>query len=49
VLLNAAAAFRVVGRVETIAEGVALAMETIDSGHAARCLERWCVLSQAAS
>jgi anthranilate phosphoribosyltransferase len=47
VLANAAAAFRVVERSASLAEGVALAAETIDSGRAADHLERWRAISQA--
>lgn len=39
VVLNAAAAFYIAGRVNTIAEGVALAQELIDSGAALKTLE----------
>jgi anthranilate phosphoribosyltransferase len=41
VLANAAAALRVAGRVDRLAEGVARAAEALDSGAAARLLERW--------
>ncbi len=40
VLLNAGAALVVADRAKTIAEGVALAAEAIDKGHAARVLEQ---------
>ncbi len=46
VLANAAAALRVAGRVETLAQGVILAAEAIDTGSAARLVERWAALSQ---
>lgn len=41
VLLNAAAALEVAGKVETLAEGLALAASSIDSGAASGVLERW--------
>jgi anthranilate phosphoribosyltransferase len=41
VLLNAGAALEVAGRASSLAEGVALAAATIDSGGAAAALERW--------
>jgi anthranilate phosphoribosyltransferase len=41
VLLNAAAALIVAGRSTTLADGAALAAETIDSGAAAALLDRW--------
>ena len=41
VLANAAAALLVAGRVEGLAEGVALASRAIDEGRAAILLERW--------
>ena len=40
VLINAAAAFQVAGRAESLAEGVAAAAESIDSGAAAATLDR---------
>lgn len=40
VLVNAAAAFRVAGRAESLAEGVAAAARSIDSGAAAATLDR---------
>lgn len=45
VVLNAAAAFYITGRVNTIAEGVALAQELIDSGAALKTLEAYRHLS----
>ena len=39
-LLNAAAALIVAGRAADLREGVAIAAETIDSGKAAKVLER---------
>ena len=45
VVLNAAAAFYIAGRVNTIAEGVALAQELIDSGAALKTLEAYRHLS----
>lgn len=45
VVLNAAAAFYIAGRVNTIAEGVALAQELIDSGAALKTLEAYHHLS----
>ena len=41
ILANAAAALVVAGRVETPAEGVAIAAEAVDSGRALDLLERW--------
>jgi anthranilate phosphoribosyltransferase len=49
VLLNAAAAFIVAGKVETLAEGVGLGAETIDSGKAKATLDKLIVTSQAAA
>ncbi|HEV3166079.1 MAG TPA: anthranilate phosphoribosyltransferase [Isosphaeraceae bacterium] len=46
VLANAAAALRVAGRVEHLAEGVTRASDALDSGAAADLLERWGRLSQ---
>ena len=40
-LLNAGAALEVAGRAGDLAEGLALAAATIDSGAAAAALERW--------
>jgi anthranilate phosphoribosyltransferase len=40
VLMNAAAAFLVADKVETLREGVELAMQSIDSGAAASALEK---------
>lgn len=48
VLLNAAAALEVAGRVGSLEEGIAVAAESIDSGAASRALERWVEVSQAA-
>src|SRR5919197_327116 len=45
VLLNAAAALEVAGRAADLAEGVVLAAASIDSGSAARALERWVAVS----
>ena len=45
VVLNAAAAFYIAGRVNTIAEGVALTQELIDSGAALKTLEAYRHLS----
>jgi anthranilate phosphoribosyltransferase len=45
VLLNAAAALIVGGRVETLPEGVALAAEAIASGAAMRALDRLVAVS----
>src|SRR5919204_1909826 len=45
VLLNAAAALEVAGRAADLAEGVALAAASVDSGSAARALERWVAVS----
>jgi anthranilate phosphoribosyltransferase len=49
VLLNAAAAFIVAGKVETLAEGVGLGAETIDSGKAKATLDKLIATSQAAA
>jgi len=49
VLLNAAAALEVAGRVSTLAEGIAVAEESIDSGAAAAALDRWVEVSQRAA
>jgi anthranilate phosphoribosyltransferase len=48
VLLNAGAALEVAGRAGSIEEGMASAAESIDSAAAARALERWVEVSQAA-
>ena len=40
VLINAAAAFQVAGRTDSLADGVAAAAESIDSGAAAAALDR---------
>ena len=45
VLLNAATALIVAGRVPTLADGAALAAETIDSGAADTLLDRWIAYS----
>lgn len=45
VLLNAAAVFQVAGRVETLAEGLVLAAESIDSSKAAAVLSNWIEVS----
>ncbi len=49
VLLNAGAALEVGGKAASLQEGIALAAESIDSGAAARTLERWVDVSAAAS
>ncbi len=46
VVLNAAAALEVAGRAPTLADGMALAAEAIDSGAAAATLERWVAVSR---
>ena len=46
VLLNASAALRAAGLADGWKEGLGLAAEAIDSGEAARVLERWAALSQ---
>ena len=46
VLLNAAAALEVAGRAASLADGLPLAAEAIDSGAAAATLERWVGVSQ---
>lgn len=48
VVLNAGAAFVVAGRVDSLADGIELATQTIDSGAAAAALDRFVVESQAA-
>lgn len=45
VLLNAAAALEIAGRAQSLAEGIGLAAESIDSGSAAASLERWVAVS----
>lgn len=45
VLLNAGAALEVAGRADTLADGIALAAETIDSGAATAALDRWVEVS----
>jgi len=45
VLLNAGAALEVAGRADTLADGIAIAAETIDSGAAATTLDRWVAVS----
>jgi len=45
VLLNAGAALEVAGRADTLADGIALAAETIDSGAASTTLDRWVAVS----
>jgi anthranilate phosphoribosyltransferase len=45
VLLNAGAALEVAGRAQSLAEGIGLAAESIDSGSAAGSLERWVAVS----
>jgi anthranilate phosphoribosyltransferase len=49
VLLNAAAALDVAGAVSSIEEGIALAGARIDEGAAGGLLDRWVVVSQAAT
>jgi anthranilate phosphoribosyltransferase len=49
VLLNAAAAFIVAGKAETLEEGVGLGAETIDSGKAKATLDKLIATSQAAA
>jgi anthranilate phosphoribosyltransferase len=46
VLANAAAALLVAGRVETLAEGVAMASKAIDEGLSSDLLERWARMSR---
>ncbi len=48
VLLNAGAALYVAGRAQSIAEGVRLAAETVDSGKAMEQLEKFIALTQSA-
>ncbi|MYJ17176.1 MAG: anthranilate phosphoribosyltransferase [Gemmatimonadetes bacterium] len=49
VLINAAAAFQVAGRTDSLADGVAAAAESIDSGAAAAALDRLIRASQRAA
>jgi len=49
VLLNAAAAFQVAGEVDELADGMARAADSIDSGKAAALVDRWIVVSNAAA
>lgn len=49
VLLNAGAAFEVSGKTDSLVDGIAQAGESIDSGAAAKTLERWVEVSQVAS
>jgi anthranilate phosphoribosyltransferase len=49
VLLNAAAALTVAGRVADMGEGLAAAAESVDSGRAAALLDRWVEISSAAA
>lgn len=49
VVLNAAAALVVAGVADTLEEGLARAIESIDSGAAAATLERWAAVSQQAA
>jgi anthranilate phosphoribosyltransferase len=46
VLLNAAAALEVAGRVDSVEEGIALAASSIDDGAARATLDRWIEVSQ---
>ena len=48
VLMNAAAALQVAGKVPTLPEGVALARTSIASGRAREVLDRYIALSQEA-
>jgi len=45
VVLNAAAALEVAGRASTLADGLTLAADVVDSGAAAAALERWIAVS----
>ena len=45
VLLNAASALEVAGRAADLAEALAIANESIDSGKAGRVLDRWVAVS----
>jgi anthranilate phosphoribosyltransferase len=47
VLLNAAAALEVAGKASDLADGIRIAADAIDSGAAARTLERWLAVSNA--
>ena len=49
VVLNAGAALEVAGRATSVKDGMAAASESIDSGAAARALERWVEISQRAA
>jgi anthranilate phosphoribosyltransferase len=49
VVLNAGAALEVAGRATSVRDGMAAASESIDSGAAARALERWVEISQRAA
>ncbi|MDO8391821.1 MAG: anthranilate phosphoribosyltransferase [Actinomycetota bacterium] len=49
VVLNAAAALVVAGVADTLEEGLARAIESVDSGSAAATLERWAAVSQQAA
>ena len=49
VVLNAGAALEVAGRAMSVKDGMAAASESIDSGAAARVLERWVEISQRAA
>jgi anthranilate phosphoribosyltransferase len=49
VVLNAGAALEVAGRATSVKDGMAAASESIDSGAAARVLERWVEVSQRAA
>jgi len=49
VVLNAAAALVVAGVADTLEEGLARAIESIDSGSAAATLDRWAAVSQQAA
>jgi anthranilate phosphoribosyltransferase len=49
VVLNAGAALEVAGRATSVEDGMAAAAESIDSGAAARALERWVEISQRAA
>jgi len=47
VLMNAGAALVVAGKADTLKEGVELAASTIDSGKAAKALDKWVAFTQA--
>jgi len=49
VLLNAGAALEVAGKSDSLVDGIAQAAESIDSGAAAKLLDRWIEVSQAAA